>query len=506
MISIKKMAAVLTALVVIGTAPLPSVAGKADDTLRIGFTRESDTLDVYFNATREGVVMSHLIWDALLWRNPKTGGYEPGLATSYKYIDNQTLEFSLREGVTFHNGEAFDADDVVYTMNWIANPDNGVKARRFVDWIDVAERVDASTVRIKAKKPFPAALEMISNLLVIYPEEYHKQVGAEKFGLAPIGTGPYKVTDMQVGKKITFKRNDNYFGGSKGTPAIGNIVIENYGDKNTLLAEVLTGRVDWMWQVPADQAERLQGRSNLTVLNESTMRIGYIAMDAAARTGDNPLTRLKVRQAIGHAVNRDSIVKNLVKGSSTVVHSACFPSQVGCEQDVRKYDYDPEKARALLAEAGYPEGFTIELHANRDRPFAEAILNDLKAVGINAELVYIKWPALREKRRAGKVALQYTTWGSYSVNDTSAITSVFFNQGPDDYALDKEVTDWLEKGDTSTDINVRKEAYSSALRKIADQAYWIPAWTYNTNYVFSNDLNFTPDYDEYPRFYLSSWK
>ena len=506
MLLIKKLMIAATAAVVMGATPLPALAGKSDDTLRIGFTRESDTLDVYFNATREGVVMSHLIWDALLWRNPKTGDYEPGLATDWKYLDNQTLEFSLRDGVSFHNGEAFDADDVVYTMNWIADPANGIKARRFVDWIDIAERVDAKTVRIKAKKPFPAALEMLSNLLVIYPEQYHKQVGAEKFGLAPIGTGPYQVTDIDIGKKITFKRNENYFGGSKGKPAIGNIVVENYGDKNTLLAEVLTGRIDWMWNVPTDQAERLQGRANLTVMNESTMRIGYIAMDAAARTGDNPFTHLKVRQAVGHAVNRDSIVKNLVKGNSSVVHSACFPSQVGCEQDVRKYDYNPEKAKQLLAEAGYPNGFNIELHANRDRPLVEALLNDLKAVGIDAELVYIKWPALREKRRAGKVALQHTTWGSYSVNDVSAITSVFFNEGPDDYARDADITQWLEKGDTNTDLDVRKGAYSSALRKIADQAYWIPTWTYNVNYVFSSDLNFIPDYDEYPRFYLSSWK
>lgn len=485
---------------------IPAFAGKTDDTLRIGFTRESDTLDVYFNSTREGVVMAHLIWDALLWRNPQTGNYEPGLADSWEFTDARTLELKLKSGVTFHNGEVFDADDVVYTMNWISNPDSGVTARRFVDWIERAEKIDASTVRIIAKKPFPAALEMLSNLLVIYPNTYHAKIGAEAFGRAPVGTGPYEVVDVDVGRKITFKRNDAYFGGSKGKPAIGNIVVQNFSDKNTLLAEVLTGRIDWMWNVPADQAEKLKDHKKLTIKNESTMRIGYLAMDAAGRSGENPFTKLKVRQAVAHAVNRDSIVKDLVRGNSAVVHSACFPSQVGCEQDVRKYEYNPAKAKSLLAEAGYPNGFSIEFHANRDRPYVEALLNDLVQVGIDAKLVYIKWPALREKRRAGKVALQHTTWGSYSVNDVSAITSVFFNFGPDDYALDEEVRDWLEVGDTNVDLAIRKAAYSKALKKIAEQAYWVPTWSYNVNYLFSRDLDFRPDYDEYPRFYQSSWK
>lgn len=480
-------------------------AGKNDDTLRIGFTRESDTLDVYFNATREGVVMAHLIWDALLWRNPKTGQYQPGLADEWAFIDNRTLEFKLKRGVKFHNGEKFDADDVVYTMNWISNPENGVKARRFVDWIKVAEKVDSNTVRIIAKKPFPAALEMISNLLVIYPDEYHAEVGPDLFGRAPVGTGPYAVTDVDIGKKITFRANRQYFGGSKGAPAIGNIVVSNFSDKNTLLAEVLTGRIDWMWNVPADQAEKLQNNPQLQVVNESTMRIGFVVMDAVGRSGDTPFTKRKVRQAVAHAINREAIVKHLVKGRSTVIHSACFPTQIGCEQSVRKYEYNPDKARRLLEEAGYPDGFRVDLHANRDRPYVEAMLSDLQEVGIDANLVYIKWPALREKRRAGKVALQHTTWGSYSVNDVSAITSVFFSDNPDDYAHDRQVRQWLAEGDNSTDLEVRKAAYSKALRRIAEQAYWVPTWTYNVNYVFSKDLNFTPDYDEYPRFYQSYW-
>ena len=484
----------------------PAQAGKSDDTLSIGFVRESDTLDVYFNATREGVVMAHLIWDALLWRNPDTSGYEPGLAKTWEYVDDRTIEFNLREGVTFHNGETFDADDVVYTLNWVADPDNQVTARRFVDWIEVAEKVDANTVRVIAKEPFPAALEMLSNLLVIYPNEYHAEVGAREFGKMPVGTGPYSVTSVDIGKEIIFARNDGYFGGSKGKPAIGNIVVKNFADNNTLLAEVLTGRIDWMWNVPADQADRLVGRDDLTLANESTMRIGFLVMDATGRSGDNPFTDVRVRRAVAHAVNKQGIIDNLVRGNSKAVHSACFPTQIGCEQNVRIYDYDPEKAKVLLAEAGYPDGFDIDFWANRDRPYIEALIGDFAAVGIKANLNYVKWPVLRETRREGKVVFQHTTWGSYSVNDVSASTSVFFNFSLDDYALDENVRDWLAEGDGTIDLDTRKEAYSKALKKIAEEAYWVPTWTYNVNYLFTSDLNFKPDFDEYPRFYKSSWQ
>ncbi len=244
-----------------------------------------------------------------------------------------------------------------------------------------------------------------------------------------------------------------------------------------------------------------------TVSNESTMRIGYLTMDAAGRSsGDNPFTKQKVRQAVAYGVDRQAIVDGLLKGASKVVHSACFPSQFGCTEDVKHYEYDPEKAKELLKEAGYPDGFTTDLYAYRNRDYAEAITSYLAKVGIKANLKMLQYSALREMNMKGEVPFSFLTWGSYSVNDASAITSQFFKFGDLDDARDEEVRDWLDKADTSTDPEVRKENYAKALKKIADEAYWVPLFSYNTNYVFSNEVSYQPTPDEVLRFVEMSWK
>ena len=173
------------------------------------------------------------------------------------------------------------------------------------------------------------------------------------------------------------------------------------------------------------------------------MRVGFLMMDAANRTKDNyednPFAKLKVRQAMNHAINREAISKNLVGGQSRVVHSACYPTQFGCSQDVVKYDYNPEKAKQLLAEAGYPDGFETTLHGYRDRAYAEAMVGDLAKVGIKANLLMMQYSAWREKIRADKVQLAFYTWGSYSINDISAITGYFFEFDAEDLARDEQV-------------------------------------------------------------------
>jgi peptide/nickel transport system substrate-binding protein len=189
-----------------------------------------------------------------------------------------------------------------------------------------------------------------------------------------------------------------------------------------------------------------------------------------------------------------------------VVSAACFPSQFGCISDVTSYEYDPEKAKALLAEAGYPDGFETEFYAYRDRDYAEAISSFLNAVGIRTDFRMLQYSALRELRMSTGTPVSFQTWGSYSINDASAITSQFFKHGSLDDSRDDEVLAWLNIADSSTDPAVRKENYAKALRKIADEAYWAPMFSYNTNYVYSTEVDYTPTADEVLRFTDMAWK
>jgi peptide/nickel transport system substrate-binding protein len=483
-------------------------AGKSNDTLNVLHDVELSSVDNYFNTDRMGVILSRHIWDSLLYRDIKTYEYKPLLATSYKFIDGKTIEMELRQGVKFHNGEEFDADDVVYTLNWVSDPKNKVKTQRNVNWIEKCEKLGKYKIRVRMKKNFPAALEYLSGPVTIYPKKYYSQVGPEGMALKPVGTGPYKCVEVVPGKGLTLVKNSNYFDGSpKGKPHIGKINIRFIREMNTQIAELMSGRADWIWRVPADQAEKMSKIPKITVLNSDTMRIYYLTFDAADRKGRNtPVKNLKVRQAIAYAIDRPTMLKTLVKGASQIVNSACYPSQFGCTDDVTKYEYNPAKAKKLLAEAGYPHGCSINFYSYRDRPYLEAIQNYLSAVGIKANLNVLTYAAARDKIRAGEVDLAMMTWGSYSINDVSAIIGNFFKGGADDTYGDKQLIDWIEKGDTSVDPAVRKKNYKLALQRIADRVYWLPLWSYSVFYAYTRDLNFIATPDEIPRFFLASWK
>ena len=496
---------ILIAIVLMFTTP--AMAGKKDDTLYFSWKKELETMDRYYNTAREGMVVSRQICDDLLYRDPDTNEYKPLLAKSYKWLDTTTMEFELRQGVTFHNGEKFDADDVVFTLNFMSNPDNKVLVQRNVNWIDRCEKTGPYKVKLYLKKPFPSALEYLAGNLPIYPKDYYTEVGSKGFGRKPVGTGPYKVVENEIGRKIVFERFEDYYKDSpKGRPAIRRLVQRTIPEVTSMAAELITGGLDWIYLVPKDQAEKMAKFKKLQVVKAESMRVGWLFMDAAGRTGENPFQKLKVRQAVAHAIDRDSISRNLVGGQSRVIHSHCFPSQFGCTDDVMKYEYDPAKAKALLAEAGYPDGFEIDMYGYRDRPYGEAMISYLRKAGIKANLKYLQYSALREKIYGNQVAFNFETWGSYGVNDVSNITGRFYNFTEVDFARDPQVRDWLAEGDSTIDPEKRKAVYKKALQRIAEQAYVLPLFTWVANYVYSKDLDFKPYPDAVPRFFLAKWK
>ena len=490
-----------------------AVAGKADDTLNWATDREVAVVDPYYNNTRELVVMGHLGWDGLIFRNIETGEFEPLLATSWEWIDDTTLEFELREGVVFHDGSSFGPEDVVYTVNHVASPESGVLTPANVNWMKSAEAVGENRVRIYLKQPFPAALAYLANAVFIMPEGHYdkapvKADGTRDYGaVAPVGTGPYRFVESKAGEYVLWEKNENYFAGSpKGQPQIGKIRFRTIKEMNTQIAELLTGGLDWIWDVPKDQAERLEGMPGVTVANAKTMRISYIAFDVDGDSGETYYTDKRIRMAVAHAINREAIVKNLVGPAAVVIHSACHPDQFGCTQDVPKWDYDPEKAKKLLAEAGYPDGFDTTIYAYRQREYTEAVIGDLAKVGIRAKLNFMQYRALRDLVWKGKTPLHHMTWGSNSIPDVSASLGHFFSGGRDDPAKDPEVVAWVKEGNTTVDPEKRKAAYKKALEKISGELYWLPMFTYAKYYAWTADLDFTPTSDEIPRFYAASWK
>ncbi len=505
------MSAAVGAMLAFGT--VDAMAGKADDTLNWATTREIAVVDPYYNNTRELVVMGHMGWDGLVFRDIDTGEFKSLLAKTWKWTSDTALEMELRDDVKFHDGSAFDADDVVYTLNHVSNKDNGVLTFRNVSWIKNAEKLGDHKVRINLAKPFPPALAYLANAVFIMPSGHYdsaptKADGKKDFAaVKPVGTGPYMVGEVKAGAHVIMEKNANYMSNSpKGSPQIGKMRFRTISEMNTQLAELLTGGLDWIWDVPKDQAERMGENPAVTIENAKTFRISYMAFDVDGDSGTDVFTKKKVRQAVAHAINRKAIAENLVGPASEVIHSACHPDQFGCTQDVPQYDYDPAKAKALLAEAGYPNGFEFDIYGYRQREFTEAVIGDLAKVGVKAKLNWLQYRALRDIVRKGETPINHMTWGSYSIPDVSAIVSHFFKHGPDDPAKDDLTKETLDIADNSIDENVRKENYKKAFSRIASEVYWLPMFTYAKYYAYSKDLDFKATPDEIPRFYTAKWK
>lgn len=488
--------------------PATALASKRDDTIRYANDQAPENIDPYFNNVRIGVIIGAQVWDTLVYRDPKTNEYKGNLAKSWKQIDDRTIEFELRQGVKFHNGEAFDADSVVYTLNFVADPANKVTTQQNVNWIEKAVKIDPYRVRVITRQVFPAAIEYLAGPVVIHPAKYYAEVGPRGMNAKPIGTGPWKLVSHTPGKSLLLERNDDYFAESpKGRAKIRRLEMRFIPDRQTQMAEMLSGGMDLIMNVAKDQAEQSARVPHLQVVSGETMRIVFLQFNTLDGAPAPQLKDIRVRRAIAHAIDRESIVRNIVGAGARVLHTVCFPSQFGCtDEGAPRISYDPALAKKLLAEAGFPNGFEVDIHAYRERNQTEAMIGNLQAVGIRARLNFAQYAAMRDQVRANKSALSHQTWGSFSVNDMSASTPVYFTFQADDISRDPEVRDLLVRGDNSVDPAVRKASYRDALKLIAERQYAVPLWSLPTYYVATKDLNFSAYPDEMVRFWEMSWK
>jgi peptide/nickel transport system substrate-binding protein len=293
-------------------------------------------------------------------------------------------------------------------------------------------------------KPFPAALVFLGGVTNIMAKGHYDNAparpdGKKDYAAVPAnGIGPYKIAEMKPGASILMEKNESYWDGSpKGKPQLGKIKFRTIKDSNTRIAEAMTGAVDWIWELPKDQADRMKSTPNLVVENAKTLRLAYLSFDAKGAAGQKFFTDKRVRQAFAHAINRKAIVDNLMGPPAEVIHSACHPDQIACSRDVPKYDYNPEKAKALLKEAGYPDGFEFHLYAYRERDHTEAMIGDLVKVGLKPKLNFLQYAPLVQAIHKKGIPVAHMTWGSNGIPDVSACAGAFFDSSPNDMSQDE---------------------------------------------------------------------
>lgn len=493
----------------------PALAGKSEDTMVVAFQRGISTLDHLYSTIRETIILSRLTDDGLTMVDPETLEPVPTAAKSFKFVGDTTIDFEIRDGVRFHDGSLLTADDVAYTYDWVLDKKSRTKRGRLIrGWLESVEKTGPMSVRFHMKYPYPLALRDIAHSVQLRKRgTYHRDDGGtRRRAQARIlnGIGPYKVVSYERGKMVTVERFAEYYRDSpKGRPAIERIVFRTFPDWIAQQTELISGNVDWMYNVPTDIARAMGTAGRAQHIEGPSLRIGFIPMDAANLTDirKNPFTRVEVRRAVIHAIDREAIVRNLVKGGAKVIHSACHPIQFGCAQDVATYAYDPDKARDLLAAAGYPNGFEFDFWVYREKPVAKAIIADLAKVKIRARMRYVGAARILRGRRLREVAAFFATWGSGGAADVAAIARRHWSLSSDrNMSGDKEVEGYMLGAQRIRDPEMRKQLYRKGLRLIAERAYWAPLYSFSLNYLVSNDLYFPVPKDGMPRLYRAKWK
>ena len=467
--------ALILPLMALGAAP----AQAAKDKVVVAFGSNIPTLDPHMHSSRLAHIADWHLYDTLMDRDPKTYKPIPGLASSLRSGNALTWELKLRTGIKFHNGEPFNAEAVKFTIDRVLDPATKSVTRGNFTWIKEVKIINENTVQIITANPFPAAAEFLT-LAYIVPPKYLKAVGDEEFNRKPVGTGPYKFVEWKKAEHLIVEANPDYWKGSpKGMPKIKTIVFRTIPETTTQIAELLSGGVDIIRNVPPDQIAVVKDSPNARISATKVLRVNSLLLDSAGRASKTPLMNQKVREAIAYAINVDEMLSKILGGYAERTATGVNPLHFGFDASIKPYPYDPERAKKLLAEAGYPNGFEMTLNTysgtitSMDQ-MADAGTGYLAKVGIKLKRRHIEDVGLwTSSSKEGKLeGLQYYSWGSNSIFDADAIMyALAYSKEPLSYTKDPALDQFLDEGRTQIDPKKRHLAYREALRIMQERAY-----------------------------------
>ena len=349
---------------------LACTSGQAAD-LRIGTKLELQTLDPHFFASFPSAQSHGHIYDRLI-ETDENLALIPRLAESWQAIDEKTWELKLHEGVKFHDGTDFDAEDVAASMRRIPNVPNSPNSfARTVRHIETIEAVTPTLVRLHTAVPVPQLPRDMTGVIIISSEFETATTQDFNDAKAAIGTGPYKLVKWNQGQNLQLTRNDDYWGDKPEWENVTEVVLPNDGART---AALLSGDVDLIDYVPVEDLESIDTDPKFNLVTAPIARIHYIAIDSSRdespfvkADGKNPLKDPRIRKALSLAINRTAIVERLLHGVGEPAAQVLPDTFEGGVQDLPVDPYDPEAAQELLAQAGYADGFEVTLHATNGR-------------------------------------------------------------------------------------------------------------------------------------------
>jgi peptide/nickel transport system substrate-binding protein len=469
--------------------PAVAAAGqpRTGGTLRVAHPGTPRQLDPAKQVSGDEYMVTLAVYDTLVWFNNDLS-LQPQLAQSWDTSqDLKTWTFHLRQGVKFHHGKALDANDVVASLKRVLDPATGSTLRSSLEMIDTIEAPDANTVRMTLKFPYAEFLAPLSSREAsILPADRLDQISQQ-----PSGTGPFVFKEIVQGDHVLLTKNPSYW--RPGLPYLDQLLLKEIPEAATRVTALQNGEIDVMWQVPFELMDQLKSNSDVVVDEITTESWDPVVMDIRKPPFDNP----KVRQAIRYALNKDELIKVSLFGHGVKVPLPLSPKNPVYPDNVPDIEQDLAKAKQLLADAGYANGFETPMYIGVGRPQREreavAVAEMLKPLNITSNIQRMpidKFFADIE----GKGEFYTDGWFGDQGTDMH-LYPLFHSTGSWNTAVfhwvNKDADDVLDKARQTNDVAQRKTLYGQLTRILQDDGPVAITWVANTaNAVRKNVQNF----------------
>lgn len=465
--------AVLAAAVLAACGPAttsgPEQNVDPDGSLTFGYFEPATSLDPH-----QGTSSQDLPWllpvYASIFSYADDGSVAPGLAESWELTD-ESLTITLRDGLTFHDGSTLDADAVVANLERAKNLETST-VKGDLSTVSSVEATDDLTVVIELSAPdaaLPAKLADRSGMIVS-PAAF---ADGTNLAIEPDGAGPWKFVEYAPGDHLTVERFDGYY--DPDSVLLASLTIRLIDDDDTRLSAIRAGEID-VAQISAAQVQLASADSTLEVRTDPALAIDHIGLNISIAPFDDPL----VREAINYAIDREALLEGIYRGTGTIAWQPFPPGYFANDPELEDlYPYDPDKARELLAEAGYPDGFSFDFQTNT-QPFrvqaTQAVAGMLADVGIQTNIIPMEGPALLDAfYYQNAVAAYVTPWGGRA-DPSQTLDNLFGPSGLNNPAkiTDPELADVLDEARASGDQDERGELFREASKLIMQDSRMIP--------------------------------
>lgn len=446
---------------------------KHPDTLVVATTYDAKTLDPYMTNDVASSNAMRQIYETLVSINDM-GEIVPALAEKVERIDGKTYRFTLKKGVTFHNGEPLTADDALYSLKRAY--EKGASVRHIMDVIDPAgfKKINALTFEVKTTdvmSSFLAALTHVGGGVILNKKAV--EAAGDDYGFKPVGTGPYKLTDWKKGDRIELERFSGYHGKK---PAFPKMVLRVIPEASNRTIELESGDVDIAFELSSLDVSRVEANKNLklqTLVDNSTTYLGFNCSKA-------PYNKVKLRQAIALAINTPASVKAVFRGGAYPAVGPIAPNVKYANKALKPITPDLVKAKKLLAEAGYPKGLTTTLwtNAKKDRvDMATIIQAQLKKIGVDVKIQVLEWGAYLQGLKNNEHQLFIVGWTCQTPDPDMAVYPTFHSSqiGGNNFAAfgDPAVDALLDKARITPDGPERRAMYVEIQNILRDKTPWV---------------------------------